>query len=311
MDIRQLYYLHEVYRQKSYSKAANELHISQSNLSQQISKMESELGFKVFVHSKRSVIPTPSGLNFLEDSWPLLSQWESLLASTGRYALFNKTNLIIAMFPTVKYTPIIPLTDAFIKGHPNVVPEYQVMSEENVLASLKRGSCSIGFIEDAYTTPQGAMSRKTKDNLILTPISDDSIGVVLNAKDEMATYAVIRKNQLKNYQIICKKEGSKFTYERIRKIFMEVGVEIQRPYALTDDLDIVSSILRQSEGIFFTTYCSIGLAMMRNDAHLKCIPLDSSKRVVSYMAMRKEDADIPIVKKYFNYIEKQINYIQR
>lgn len=312
MEVRQLYYLHEIYHHKSYSRAANALHITQSNLSQQIRKLEDELGFKIFVHSRRSIVPTPNGERFLKDSKSVLEQWETLLTSTGQYSRFDKTNLIIGLFPSIKHTPVVALTDAYIKTHPIIVPEYRIMSEESVLDSLKNGTCHIGFMEDSYTVPnQGTISRKTKDNLIMTPICDDYIGIVLNVNDEMASSAVIRKKQLQNYRIICKKGGKKFTYERIRKIFLEEAVDIQRPYAMTDDLDIVSSILsHQSEKVFFSVNYSVGLSMVRNNPNLKCIPLESTKKVVSYMVMRREDEDVAAIRKYFDYIEKKINYIQ-
>ena len=43
VDIRMMEYVMEVYRQKSFTKAADQLHIAQPSLSQQIKKLEEEL----------------------------------------------------------------------------------------------------------------------------------------------------------------------------------------------------------------------------------------------------------------------------
>lgn len=52
MDIRQLYYFSEIVKQESISKAAEVLHIAQPPLSQQLKKLETELG-TVLIHRYR------------------------------------------------------------------------------------------------------------------------------------------------------------------------------------------------------------------------------------------------------------------
>lgn len=51
--IRQIKYFHSVVRNKSFSEAAEECHISQSAISQQTRALENELGFALFDRKNR------------------------------------------------------------------------------------------------------------------------------------------------------------------------------------------------------------------------------------------------------------------
>ena len=48
MEIRHLYYIEEIAKCQSFTKAANALHTTQSNLSQQVKALEEELGHIIY-----------------------------------------------------------------------------------------------------------------------------------------------------------------------------------------------------------------------------------------------------------------------
>ena len=58
MTFQQLQYLLEVSRTGSISGAAKNLFLAQSSVSASISNLEEELGFPIFIRSKKGVIPT-------------------------------------------------------------------------------------------------------------------------------------------------------------------------------------------------------------------------------------------------------------
>lgn len=66
LETRLLKYALEIARQGSFTKAASHLRIAQPSLSQQIAKLEHELGLTLFHRNHKSVMPTPDGRRFLE-----------------------------------------------------------------------------------------------------------------------------------------------------------------------------------------------------------------------------------------------------
>jgi LysR family transcriptional regulator, transcription activator of glutamate synthase operon len=61
MELRQLRYTEAVARHRHFTRAAEELHVAQSALSQQIRRLETELGAELFERTSRSVVPTEAG----------------------------------------------------------------------------------------------------------------------------------------------------------------------------------------------------------------------------------------------------------
>lgn len=59
-------YVYEIYRQKSFSKAAQALFITQPALSIAIGKLEASLGMPLFDRSTRPISLTPAGRIYLQ-----------------------------------------------------------------------------------------------------------------------------------------------------------------------------------------------------------------------------------------------------
>src|SRR5690348_7300807 len=74
MELRELEYFRAVARCKSFRRAASELHVSQPTLSQQIKKLEGELGVALLARNSRAVAITDSGHTFLQRVESILTE---------------------------------------------------------------------------------------------------------------------------------------------------------------------------------------------------------------------------------------------
>lgn len=68
MEIRQIRYALAVARERSFTGAAQRLHISQSSVSEQVALLEDEIGFKLFHRTGRGVETTERGRSFLAEA---------------------------------------------------------------------------------------------------------------------------------------------------------------------------------------------------------------------------------------------------
>ncbi|WP_069998638.1 LysR family transcriptional regulator [Cellulosilyticum sp. I15G10I2] len=132
MDVRYLDYIIEIAEQKNMTKAAEKLFVSQSLLSQHLSKLEAELGTPLFTRTKSELIPTPAGNMYLQAAHSIvqiqkkLYQNISRLSETGHISLGITSNWGLEMI-----TDIIP---KFKELFPNVVIE---VIEDNILPMTK------------------------------------------------------------------------------------------------------------------------------------------------------------------------------
>ena len=74
MDIRQMTYFYSIVKNKTFTKAARELHISQPSLSAQIKELEQELGCVLLERNTKKVTLTEAGQLFLKLIEPILMQ---------------------------------------------------------------------------------------------------------------------------------------------------------------------------------------------------------------------------------------------
>lgn len=89
MDIRFCQYMAAIAEEMSLSKAAQKLFITQSALSQQLDKMENELGTKLFVYTNNKMVLTESGEIFLKGAKEIIQikerAYEKIANESKRY----------------------------------------------------------------------------------------------------------------------------------------------------------------------------------------------------------------------------------
>lgn len=79
MTLQQIKYVLEISKCGAISKAAQELFVAQPYLSSTLKELENELNIKIFSRTRKGVILTPDGKEFLSYAKPLLDQEEKIL----------------------------------------------------------------------------------------------------------------------------------------------------------------------------------------------------------------------------------------
>jgi len=105
-------------RHKSFLRAAEELNITPSAVSHQISSLESFLGSRLFLRLKNGVEPTPEGLRFARDAGAALA---SLNLATRRFFLdVEREPIRIAMSSLIWRHWLVPRLESFRARFPNL-----------------------------------------------------------------------------------------------------------------------------------------------------------------------------------------------
>lgn len=120
MELHQLRYFCAVAETGSFSRAAEQTHVSQPSLSQQIRKLEDELGARLFDRLGRSVRLTDLGKAFLPRALSVLRELEAAKGDVVERKDSVGGSITVGVIPTVAPYFLPPCLTLFSKRFPQV-----------------------------------------------------------------------------------------------------------------------------------------------------------------------------------------------
>jgi LysR family carnitine catabolism transcriptional activator len=134
-------------RTRSFSGAAELVHVSQPALTSMIKKLEERLGVKLFERSSRGASLTPAGRELLPTIDRLIAELNETLANVLSGTSPRGGIVSIACIPSVAAIYLPPLIAAFEKKHPAVRVELQDAMPENrgILGMLRADEIDLGI----------------------------------------------------------------------------------------------------------------------------------------------------------------------
>jgi DNA-binding transcriptional LysR family regulator len=145
MEFRHLRTIDAVARHRSFTKAAEELFLAQSAISQQISRLEAEIGIQIFRRSSRSVELTEEGKVILEHARRVLAEVDDMQgemeALTG---VMRGTVRIGGIYPFGPYDLYGVLAD-YHEQYPGVSIHMVEDTQDAMLAMLRSDELDCAF----------------------------------------------------------------------------------------------------------------------------------------------------------------------
>jgi len=215
MDIRKMRYFIMVAEELNFSRAAERLRMAQPPLSQEIRKLEEELGVQLFHRTKRLVELTDAGKIFLEGSQQTLLQLERTIKETQLAAEGKIGSLIIGFVDSTEI--VIEVLNEFRERFPKIHLILREMTTEQQLKALYEKQIHIGFI------------RSKQNNGILSSevCSEESLRLVLHQDHPFSSLSEIPLRMLIDEPFILfpRHMGPNF-YDLIISYFWDHGVSL-------------------------------------------------------------------------------------
>ena len=191
MNNLQVKYFLATARCLNFTDAAEQLHISQPALSQQISAIEQELNMQLFVRAKRKVFLTPAGVVLLNE----LPKYETLyedIIDRAKAAHEGKTGLLRIGFLEGQCIPgtVLEKYLAFKKEYPNVAVEEKCDS-----FGALRNQLSEGTLDMVYTT---SFDVEHHPAWVSVPVAEDYPMAYISKYNPLAKEKITRLEQLRN-----------------------------------------------------------------------------------------------------------------
>ncbi len=146
MNLKQIQCCLELYYAKNYHTAARNLFVTQPALTQQIQRIEAELGVQIFNRSGKTVSVTRDGeavIAAFQSMQHSFSQLEARIADTKS---LRGSHLSIGV-PPIRALQFLPtLLPAFHRRYPYIELTVQESASLDLVEDLKRGAIDLGFM---------------------------------------------------------------------------------------------------------------------------------------------------------------------
>src|SRR5881227_348302 len=153
MEIHQLRYFVAVANEGSFSRAAAKVRVAQPSLSQQIRKLETEIGQRLFDRLPRSVVLTEAGRCFIDYARQILASVGDARRCVDELKDVVAGKLAVGAIPTIAPYVLPELVGKFQNHYPDVMLEIVEDVTEGIARRVEAGELDIALVSTCQQTP--------------------------------------------------------------------------------------------------------------------------------------------------------------
>lgn len=172
IDFRHLETFCRVAELKSFSKAADDLFLTQPTISGHILSLEQSLSLRLFDRRRREVRLTKAGEVFLEYASKILSSRKNLLNALSEFSLGIRGELSLGA-STIPGEYLLPkLMGDFKKEHPHFVISLKIADTKKIVQYVLQDSVEFGIIGAKLSHPSLHYEKYEGDQIIVVASPD-------------------------------------------------------------------------------------------------------------------------------------------
>lgn len=197
-----------VSRKLSFTKAAQELFITQPAVTKHIKELEEQLGVALFTRHGNNISLTPGGQILSRYAENIFRTYAELENELARLSDVHKGNIVVGASTTLAQYVLPAILAQFKEAHPAV--DFTMISgnSELIEQQITSGKADIAIVEGISHHPE----------IMYTPFVKDEIVLVARASSRWASKGEIRPAQLTSIPLILREHGSG-TLDVVNKAF--------------------------------------------------------------------------------------------
>lgn len=240
MTLQQLRYLSAVVQNGlSITAAARRLRTSQPSVSKQIKLLERELGFNIFVRSRRTLTGvTSSGQHVIERAQRMLRDAQSIKGISADLRHGSADTLSIGTTHTQARYVLPPVIKKFIATHPNIQLHLHQGTSEQIAEMVRSGRLDLAIATGAYELfPQ----------LVMLPCYQWHRRIIVPRDHPLAAVSAPTLAQLASYPLVTYAfsfNGTSSLHERFGQAALRANVALA-----AHDADVIKTYVRLRLGV--------------------------------------------------------------
>jgi LysR family transcriptional activator of glutamate synthase operon len=216
MELRQLRYLVALAEEQHFTRAAARERVAQPALSQQIRKLEEELGATLFDRTTRSVRPTEAGALLVAHARRVLAVVAAAKAELEQLGGLVAGRVTIGLTQTPGPLDLVRLLGDFHARFPQVELVVREDLSTTLAAELHAGALDVAFLS--------IVEEADRRGLELQPLAHERLVVALPADHRLAARTYVRIGNLRDEELVAFSEGATIR-TAVRRIALQAGFE--------------------------------------------------------------------------------------
>jgi DNA-binding transcriptional LysR family regulator len=276
MSDRRLQVFHTVARLLSFTKAAEELHMTQPAVTFQVRQLEEQFNTRLFDRTHNRISLTDAGrrvYGFGEKIFQLYSEMDNAVRElTGDMSGV----LILGASTTIAEYMLPVLLGDFKAKHPEVTIRLKVANTDGIVSQIENNEIDLGVVEAPVNNK----------NLVVEVCRTDQLVLIVPPGHELAKENNVSIKRMVDYPFICREEGSG-TREVMIESMVAAGVNLS-------DLNITME-LGSLEAIKGAVEAGMGVSILSKATILKELRLGTLVAI---------DTD-PIISRPFSFVHQK------
>lgn len=268
----------EVVKYKNISKAAENMYISQSAVTQSIQKLEKILGSSLFFRNKQGVELTEEGKNlyeYVKDSIETMSNAEKVFSN---YVNLEKGKIRISGGDVLINVLILPTLIDFMKKYPNIEVSLTTYPTETALQMLSNGELDIVTLNLSHM-------KKTYSNVNITELKPVPQYCWFASKSYLENNPINDIKELEKHKIILPNLPT--LNDRVDTFCKEYNIDLKPTYTVLN-ANIMKKFILSDIGIGYTNVENVRDILESGEAVIiKEIKSNNEKDIASIATLKK------------------------
>lgn len=293
-DLRHLRAFVTLARTLNFSRAADELYLTQPAMSRIIQELERDLGAALFVRDHRHVELSVVGSALLPSAQALVGQFDSWISAAGDLARGQSGTLRIGLWgPSFfNYRRTAEAMREFRALHPGIEVEISELFTSQALEALRSRLVEVSFARKCFG----------QDDVVCHTLRMEPLICLLPAHHRLATRSTLGVRDLQNETVLMYARGiMEVMDEAISDLVRREGVRVQLRREFTQLLSIYGAVEGRGNGALLPE----SGAPPRHDRRFAIVPFEPERLQIPYVLAHLDAELSPPAKAFVDLVLRE------
>lgn len=287
LSMHHLRAIEAVQRTESFTRAAEEIEVSQPALSRTVAEAERRIGTRLFERTTRKVTATVTGTEVALYAAHAVRSFDSALERISGFVTGSSGQVRIACLPSLAATGLPEVVHAFRRDFPEVELVIRDAAQDQVVPMVTEGTVDIGLV--AFTDSLPA-------DLAVTPFLSDPFVAIVPRGHQLAARASVRWEDFHGEEFVGFNSVTSIA-PMVRRALLTAAAE---PYEVqtADTIPAVGGMVAAGMGITAVPRLVVPLMNFSDLVSIPITPATERRLVLTYLA------GAPLPRPVFNFKQR-------